>query len=422
MSDEFGLWELKSISVKQKVNSVAWVFPTLGTNEKLALAQIEAWKMQTEPSDLIIIATDAAPLIPIVSKLRGPVNLLERKEDTGAAGGFFSGQKWAFDRGYEKIMVTDDDAVPLSKNLIEGLSKALGDGALVSHAKHQHYGDCRANVAMCTMFHRSAFEKIGFSYAPYYMFWEDIELSNRIGAAGINSAYVGVFFDHPRPKVRPLSALFYLTRNQMFYYLYQKPNLLRFLNSAMFAFSLKIYFRRTGNPAGRLMKEAVEDAIHAKLLKKEFANSFPQECTSFSFSRPTADLDSSSSTLFGKIKGELSKKMPIKEKDITVFSANPLARLLRFARRLNREVVIFNELALTNLIMSRKIILYHEPSQKFYYYLENSSLQIVSNILSAGVFASLMVIRFEFNLLRHRFAGRKKYALVGFGLKRINQD
>jgi GT2 family glycosyltransferase len=41
------------------------------------------------------------------------VNVLSLPENTGGAGGFAAGMKWAFDRGYEWMWIMDDDVLPL---------------------------------------------------------------------------------------------------------------------------------------------------------------------------------------------------------------------------------------------------------------------------------------------------------------------
>ena len=41
------------------------------------------------------------------------VEVLRLPENTGGAGGFSAGMKWAYDRGYEWIWIMDDDVVPL---------------------------------------------------------------------------------------------------------------------------------------------------------------------------------------------------------------------------------------------------------------------------------------------------------------------
>ncbi|NYZ74267.1 glycosyltransferase, partial [Candidatus Micrarchaeota archaeon] len=45
----------------------------------------------------------------------------KRKEDTGSAGGFFTGEKYALENGYKYIIITDDDCLPVNKRHIETL-------------------------------------------------------------------------------------------------------------------------------------------------------------------------------------------------------------------------------------------------------------------------------------------------------------
>lgn len=421
------IWGLKEISISKKKNDIAWAFPTVGNNVELVRTQLNAWKKQFTQSDIVIVATNAKLLLPLLREFNGPISILERMCDTGAAGGFYSAQKWAFDRGYTKIMITDDDAVPITDNVIASLSSAIDTkGVMVAQATHHFYGKPgykikdypEGNVAMCTMLDRSVFEQIGFSYAPYYMFWEDMEFGYRIGKAKIKCLIVdNALFDHPRPKIRPIPCLYYVIRNQLFYYLYQEPNFFRFLNSALLGYSLKKYFRQTGyRNYEALINSALGDAMHARLLKKEIPWDYPEESREFVFSRPVMDLDSASSKLLEKIKKDMRGKMNLLNGDITAFDKSPIKRVFRFFRRFNRNIVILNEVAFLNYLFAKKFVLFHEPTGKFYYYAENSIFQIVSNIFSVMFFMALTSLKFLFYSLRYRFTGRNRYENKRFGI------
>jgi rhamnopyranosyl-N-acetylglucosaminyl-diphospho-decaprenol beta-1,3/1,4-galactofuranosyltransferase len=38
---------------------------------------------------------------------------VKRKDDTGSAGGFYAGQKYALEHGYQYMVITDDDCLPV---------------------------------------------------------------------------------------------------------------------------------------------------------------------------------------------------------------------------------------------------------------------------------------------------------------------
>lgn len=83
------------------------------TYNRLALLKdaIEALKMQTEPSDILVVnngSTDGTK-----EYLDGQTELLViHQENLGGAGGFYAGMKYAAEKGYDFAWVMDDDVIP----------------------------------------------------------------------------------------------------------------------------------------------------------------------------------------------------------------------------------------------------------------------------------------------------------------------
>lgn len=83
------------------------------TYNRLALLKdaIEALKVQTEPSDILVVnngSTDGTK-----EYLDGQTELLViHQENLGGAGGFYAGMKYAAEKGYDFAWVMDDDVIP----------------------------------------------------------------------------------------------------------------------------------------------------------------------------------------------------------------------------------------------------------------------------------------------------------------------
>ena len=83
------------------------------TYNRLALLKdaIEALKMQTEPSDILVVnngSTDGTK-----EYLDDQTELLViHQENLGGAGGFYAGMKYAAEKGYDFAWVMDDDVIP----------------------------------------------------------------------------------------------------------------------------------------------------------------------------------------------------------------------------------------------------------------------------------------------------------------------
>lgn len=83
------------------------------TYNRLALLKdaIEALKMQTEPSDILVVnngSTDGTK-----EYLDEQTDLIViHQENLGGAGGFYAGMKYAAEKGYDFAWVMDDDVIP----------------------------------------------------------------------------------------------------------------------------------------------------------------------------------------------------------------------------------------------------------------------------------------------------------------------
>lgn len=113
--------------------------------------------------------------------------LIERANDTGCAGGFFVGEKYALANGYEAAIYADVDASIEERDLIKKLWDAYkaGNGNCIMPAADFYEGeetlDVGTNIHLYGLVSVSLMKRIGLHYAPID-FGDDAEYTKRIVA------------------------------------------------------------------------------------------------------------------------------------------------------------------------------------------------------------------------------------------------
>jgi GT2 family glycosyltransferase len=180
---------------------------------------------------------------------------IKRKTDSGSAGGFYVGEKFALENGYQYIILSDNDCFPESKTLVQDLLRALEDGADVAFPKIRNadgkepeanrllpqYGCMRADVL----------RDVGLSYLPLHFGGEDVELFERMRKRGCRIAKIdSVAYHAQHAGVSPFackeSKMRYYLRSEILWRLLRYPfynvcfNIFRNLSGGIFfAFSRK---------------------------------------------------------------------------------------------------------------------------------------------------------------------------------------
>lgn len=94
--------------------------------KELLVRTLNALLKQTEPMDITIIdnaSIDGTHDFLVKEGFFSETNIYYHREDTntGGAGGFYSGIKLAYDKGYEWVWLMDDDGYPEENNCLESL-------------------------------------------------------------------------------------------------------------------------------------------------------------------------------------------------------------------------------------------------------------------------------------------------------------
>ncbi len=116
---------------------IAVAIPTRNWNEILSEHVKRLSKQAFRDFDVIIVYGEDDEFLDDVCGL--PVVHIRRKADCGSAGGFYIGEKFAFDEGYDMVVLADNDALPDSDSLVgeAGRRSGLGRGRRASESQEQ---------------------------------------------------------------------------------------------------------------------------------------------------------------------------------------------------------------------------------------------------------------------------------------------
>lgn len=163
-------------------------------------------KQGCQDFDVIIVAnavSDEKKILAFIEKLdmRYGIVLAKRNEDTGSAGGYFTGEKYALEKGYGAVVHVDDDCLPVSPDLLGKLISRWKAGALVAGTECRFLlGSEVIYSSKSTVFYglvdSSLLGARGLHYVPMYMGADDLEFGYRV-VHGEKTEWVDSFVTHP---------------------------------------------------------------------------------------------------------------------------------------------------------------------------------------------------------------------------------
>lgn len=147
-------------------------------------------RQTTSDFDVIIVLNRLSDESTVLKFLDGnsfnfSVIVSKRKEDTGAAGGYSTGQRYALEEGYEHMIIADSGCFPVDKHLIENLLKHKDNG-YVSPSTRLVRGDevvetlYDTTISWYSLVSARLARKHGLVFTPLYFGFEDLEYRKRI--------------------------------------------------------------------------------------------------------------------------------------------------------------------------------------------------------------------------------------------------
>lgn len=162
-------------------NNVAIIMPSFRGAEKLE-KEITYLKQQTfQDFDLVIVYGPGDPFI----KNRENFSMvhIRRNDDYGSAGGFYTGERFVIEQGYEYVLLADDDCFPTDKTLIESILQILRKESAVVFPTAD-VGDpnfIRHLMGFYAAMRADTIRKAGLSWMPFHYYCEDLEWHKRLG-------------------------------------------------------------------------------------------------------------------------------------------------------------------------------------------------------------------------------------------------
>ena len=198
-----------------------------------------ALKAQTVLSDIIIVdngSTDGTKAY--LDTLAKDITIIHQ-DNLGGAGGFYTGTKYAFDKGYDWIWMMDDDGLPDKfqlENLIfvaEKYGYKVLNALVVNKDDHSRFAfgrqellssvDLKADYLLQplspfngTFIHREVMDKVGFIKKEMFIWGDEQEYMARIRKGGYTpyTATHAIHF-HPREKGSKLWAIPCIKKGQV---------------------------------------------------------------------------------------------------------------------------------------------------------------------------------------------------------------
>ena len=196
-----------SVILERRKNNQALIVMPFYNNYAAIAKHLELLSAQTTSDfDIVIVASvvsDEKKLREIIDggNFKFGVALVKRKEDTGSAGGYFTGEKFALEKNYRAIFIGDDDCLPVEPTLVEKSIRAWKGGALACAPESRFLMDGEVvytsrSVPYYGLLDLSLLRKGGLHYLPMYIGADDWEFGFR-AIRGVRVSEIDAYVTHP---------------------------------------------------------------------------------------------------------------------------------------------------------------------------------------------------------------------------------
>lgn len=145
------------------------------------------------------------------------ITIIKTKKNYGCAGGMYIGQKYAYEKGYKYMILNDNDAYPIDKNIIEHLIKNCDENTVVQpfNVSEEEKNSKTIYVFHMACYHRKTIEKIGFVNYKLFLYGEDTEYLIRLRRNKINIKKIPSRYSHPMKTYQTPNATYFYIRNAL---------------------------------------------------------------------------------------------------------------------------------------------------------------------------------------------------------------
>lgn len=216
------------VSPQSHKNKVCIIIPTFNSADT-TLKIIKILKEQTLVPDIIVIDGGSTMRDYLtIMRVYPDVQVYRFDEDLGGAGSYHHGVKIAYEKGYDYIILSDNDAIPLQRDVVEILVKYASQnrkyGIVTIRSAYMPPAKEEISEIISWPFHfylirRDVVEKVGAPIKAFFFQSDDYEYSLRILHAGYKNICI-----NSRLKKHPLWGIFSLPVRKRCYSYYSWRN------------------------------------------------------------------------------------------------------------------------------------------------------------------------------------------------------
>jgi len=199
----------------EKRSDICIVIPTFNQYEVTAKS-VALLAKQTVACDIVVV--DNASTDGTYERLAEEfthITLLKSKVNSGGSGGLYLGQKYAYERGYEYIVLSDNDAFAVDDNLIESIVNVADDSHIAAFVNAAEEDEPSIKIFHFGCYHRRLIERIGLVAYHYFIYGDDVEYEYRLRQAGVETINVWVRYAHPMKYHYPVNRVYFDIRNEL---------------------------------------------------------------------------------------------------------------------------------------------------------------------------------------------------------------
>jgi len=277
----FDPYELNELSNKEK-KEVAIVIPTYN-QYKETKKLISLLKKQTLMPSIIVVDNNSDDnTFEKLKKDFSDIILIKAKDNYGSSGGQYLGQKYAYEKGYKYIILSDNDAYPVDNDLIEYLinEKKKYKSAVVPKNKYYLY---MSDLTHSYQFHyltidRNIIQNVGFVDYKWFLKLDDFDYTYRIFKKFGYIKIINKYYIHPLKTFTNILPFYYFVKNGTYFGLKNKKILTNIIDNfqwLIYALSISIRYKNL-----KFIRTFFKGLLHACIgrfgnLNKELPKNLP---------------------------------------------------------------------------------------------------------------------------------------------------
>ncbi len=258
--------QLTEIYTQKKKSKIALVVVTFNQPD-LTVNYINRLLEQTLVPDIIVVDNSNDNTFEILKTKFPKITILKAKQNYGGAGGYYLGQKYAFDQGYGYVILSENDVFDFNKDLIENLYKAVKKNPTTIHIAENKLKHSIGGIFHFAIFTKQILEKAGYVNYNYFFRAEDYEYGSRLQSCGVPQEMTKDGFKHPvgGGAFKGAGPIYFLTRNQLdVFYNYESYS--KFYN--LLFLRVFTYFTYTNLLKDKIVSTPIKEGIKSFLVNK----------------------------------------------------------------------------------------------------------------------------------------------------------